>query len=66
MPVINMMLGAGQLDQAQKKRFIQEITQMASTITNIRKDAFIISIEELHTDNVGVGGKTLTDQFSER
>lgn len=66
MPVISMMLGAGQMDQAQKKQFIENVTQMAADITQIPEEAFIVSIEELSTDNIGVGGETLTDRFAAR
>lgn len=62
MPVITMTLGADQIGQKQKNEFISSVTQSAARITNIPEQSFIVFIEQLDPDNVGVGGLSLTEK----
>ena len=61
MPVISMTLGEGQVTSQQKKELIESFTASATKITGIPVRAFTILIHELGADNIGVGGKTLTE-----
>nr|WP_320140851.1 4-oxalocrotonate tautomerase DmpI [uncultured Cohaesibacter sp.] len=62
MPVITMTLGADQIDQQKKNAFIETVTKCASEITNIPEQSFIVFIEQLDSDNIGVGGVSLTEK----
>ncbi|SFO62218.1 4-oxalocrotonate tautomerase [Cohaesibacter marisflavi] len=62
MPVITMTLGADQIDQQKKTAFIQTVTKSAAEITNIPEQSFIVFIEQLDSDNIGVGGVSLTEK----
>nr|WP_321455583.1 tautomerase family protein [uncultured Cohaesibacter sp.] len=62
MPVITMTLGEDQIDLQQKNEFIQTVTKSASAITKIPEQSFIVFIEQLNCDNIGVGGISLTEK----
>ena len=66
MPVISMTLGSGQIDDRQKEAFIEKITQSAAEITGISDQSFIVVIDEKPTDNIGLGGRSLTRKRQER
>lgn len=59
MPIITVECAA--MDLETKKKFIKEITAKASEVTKIREEAFTIVIHENGADNIGVGGKVLSD-----
>jgi 4-oxalocrotonate tautomerase len=61
MPVISVELGNGQISESQKKQVIERFTANAVEITGISAEKFTILINELPTENIGVGGKTLKD-----
>jgi len=61
MPVISVELGVEQMSEAQKKQMIGRFTADAVEITGISADKFTILINELPSENIGVGGKTLKD-----
>lgn len=61
MPVISVELGVEQMSEAQKKQMISRFTADAVEITGISADKFTILINELPSENIGVGGKTLKD-----
>lgn len=48
-------------NKEQKKRLVQEITRIASEITEIPQNAFYIFIKENDPENVGVGGVLLSE-----
>lgn len=48
-----------QLTIEQKTRLINEITKLASEITQISPEFFLMTINELPDENIGIGGKTL-------
>ncbi|WP_409421340.1 4-oxalocrotonate tautomerase family protein [Pseudaeromonas sp. ZJS20] len=59
MPVINIDLGLGQANEEQKKQLIERFTRDAVEVTGIAVDKFVILINELPHENIGVGGKSL-------
>ena len=61
MPVISMTLGTGQTSVEQKKAFIEQVTAVAVTITELPEQAFTVFINELESANIGIAGKTLTE-----
>lgn len=61
MPVINVDLGLGQINEGQKKQLIDRITADAVDITGIPVEKFTMFIHELPLENIGVGGKTVKD-----
>jgi 4-oxalocrotonate tautomerase len=59
MPIITFE--AGKLTRDQKKELIVKLTDVASEITKIPKQSFIVSIREMPLENVGVGGITVEE-----
>ncbi len=59
MPVI-IFEGPG-LSGEQKGELVREFTEIASRITGIGREAFVVLIKENEPDNVGVGGKLLSE-----
>ena len=60
MPIIN--LKGPKLDKSQKKELIQKFTDVASEVTNIPEQAFVVLLEEMDQDNVGTGGEMLSEK----
>ncbi|WP_019910926.1 4-oxalocrotonate tautomerase DmpI [Paenibacillus sp. HW567] len=60
MPVIT--IEAGKLEKEQKRALVTELTSTASTIMNVPESAFIVLIKESERDNIGFGGKLLSDR----
>lgn len=60
MPVITME--AATLTKDQKQQLVQELTESAARITGVPKEAFIVLVKENPMDNIGVGGKLLSDR----
>lgn len=61
MPVINLDGVGGDLSKQQKRRLIKELTEKASEITGISESAFTVLIKEMDYENIGGGGKLLSD-----
>ena len=59
MPVIQITMGKTSAEQ--KKALIERLTADAIEITKIAASEFTVLISELERDNIGRGGKTLTD-----
>ena len=59
MPLITIEAPA--MDNETKAKLIQELTAKASEVIKLPAQAFTIIIHENSSDNVGVGGKVLTD-----
>lgn len=64
MPVIT--IEAGKMDRDQKKRLIEGFTKVASDTLNIAPSAFVIVLKENNADNIGTGGKMLSQVMAER
>ncbi|MBU3202353.1 tautomerase family protein [Clostridium estertheticum] len=60
MPVIT--LEAGKLNKEQKSQMVKEFTATASKVMNVPEQAFIVQIKENEKENIGVGGKLLSDR----
>lgn len=60
MPIINMK--GPRLNKDEKKALIQKFTEAASEVTQIPEDAFVVLLEEMDQDNVGVGGEMLSER----
>ncbi len=60
MPVIT--LETASLNTEQKKMLVSEFTESAARITGIPKEGFYVFLKENTTDNVGVGGKLLSEK----
>ncbi len=61
MPIITFE--AGKLTKEQKKELIAKFTDIASEITKIPKQSFIVSIREMPLENVGVAGITVEEML---
>ncbi len=60
MPVIN--IEAGKLNIDQKRELVKEMTAIASKVMNVPEQAFIVLLKENETENIGLGGKLLSDR----
>ena len=60
MPVIT--LDSSSLSKEQKRQLISELTETASRITNIPKQAFVVYLREHDRDNIGTGGTQLSEK----
>ena len=60
MPVITIDLGILP-DREIKAELVQALTKAASVATRIPEEKFTVLINELNRDNIGVGGKLLSD-----
>jgi 4-oxalocrotonate tautomerase len=60
MPVITIDMGA--LTRDKKAELVRTLTRNASEITGIAEEKFIVLINELERDNIGVGGTLLSDR----
>lgn len=59
MPVIT--LEAGKLNKDQKNQMVKEFTTIAAKVMNVQEQAFVVIIKENEQDNIGSGGKLLSD-----
>lgn len=57
MPYITIESGA--LTSEQKQLLIGRLTAMASEITHIPSQFFMVSIKELPDENIGIGGESI-------
>ncbi len=64
MPTI--VFNGPQIDKEKKKLLIEEFTKKSSEILGISKEAFTVIIKENHPDNVGVGGRVLSEIMEEK
>ncbi len=58
MPVITLDMAA--VTREKKELLVQALTREASEITGIPREKFIVLINELDRDNIGVGGQLLS------
>lgn len=59
MPVIT--IDTGMMTREKKEQLVKALTRNASEITGIAEEKFIVLINEMERDNIGVGGKLLSD-----
>jgi len=62
MPVITVE--AGKLNKEQKSKLVKEFTSKASEIMNVPEQTFIVLLKENEQDNIGFGGKLLSERES--
>ncbi len=60
MPVITIDMAA--VSREKKAELVRTLTSKASEITGIAEEKFIVLINELERDNIGVGGGLLSDR----
>lgn len=60
MPVIT--LEAARLSREQKQQLAKELTESAAKIMKTSPEAIYVFLKENELDNVGVGGKLLSDK----
>ncbi len=60
MPVITIDLGIME-SREQKTELVQALTDAAVSVTGIPADKFIVFINEMERDNIGIGGRLLSD-----
>lgn len=60
MPVITIDLGFME-SRDKKEELVQALTNAAVSVTGIPADKFIVFINEKERDNIGVGGRLLSD-----
>lgn len=59
MPVITVE--AAKLSREQKLKLVHELTAKASEIMNVPQSAYMVLLKENELDNIGFGGKLLTE-----
>jgi 4-oxalocrotonate tautomerase len=59
MPVITIDIGI--MEKEKKAVLVRELTAKASEVTQIPAEKFIVLINEMERDNIGVGGKLLSE-----
>ncbi|WP_430814776.1 4-oxalocrotonate tautomerase DmpI [Carboxylicivirga sp. RSCT41] len=59
MPVVNFQ--GGHLSTEQKRELIQKFTEITKEVTHAPDQFITVIIEEYDDDNLGVGGKTVTE-----
>lgn len=60
MPAITVEIS--KMTKEQKAQMVKEFTESASRITGVPEQGFYIFIKENESDNVGVGGKLISDR----
>lgn len=60
MPVITIDMAV--LTREKKSELVRTLTRNASEITGIGAEKFIVLINELERDNIGVGGSLLSEK----
>jgi len=65
MPLIVFEVG-GALGKEKKTELVQKLTRTSAEVTGIREEALVVYIHELSEDNIGIGGKLLTQVIAER
>lgn len=58
MPVIKVECSA--MDVETKEKLIKSLTQTASSIMGIPEAAYVVLLNEMNKDNIGIGGEMLS------
>lgn len=64
MPVITIKMKKTQ--QEKKQELIEKLTSAAVEVTHSPASGFTVFIEEFDTDNIGIGGKPLSERAAEK
>jgi 4-oxalocrotonate tautomerase len=62
MPVIVVEMSG--MTKEQKSKMVEEFTETTARIANMPKDTIIVFIKENSFDNIGMGGRLLSDRKS--
>jgi 4-oxalocrotonate tautomerase len=62
MPMINLKITKGESTAAQKAQVIKEMTDVLRRVMGKNPDTTIVIIDEVETDNWGIGGQTVTQR----
>ncbi|MDB4106504.1 4-oxalocrotonate tautomerase family protein [Alphaproteobacteria bacterium] len=65
MPMINLKITKGESTAQQKAQVIREMTEVLQRVMGKNPDTTIVIIEEVDTDNWGIGGKSVTQRRAE-
>ncbi len=60
MPYVNFKLTPEGLTQEKKRRIIEGVTLLLQQELNKNPETTIVTIDEINTDNWGIGGQTVT------
>jgi len=60
MPYVNIRITNEDLTAAKKAKIISGVTDLIKTVLNKNPETTIVIIDEVATDNWGIGGKTVT------
>jgi 4-oxalocrotonate tautomerase len=61
-PYVNIKITREGATAEQKKKLIQETTRMLQDILGKNPQTTVVVIEEVDTDNWGIGGETITER----
>ncbi|GAB6138688.1 4-oxalocrotonate tautomerase DmpI [Halanaerobaculum tunisiense] len=60
MPIIDF--NGPELSKEQKQELVKKFTEAASEVVELPEEAFIVEINEIPLENVGVGGELLSER----
>ena len=58
----HIIIDGPKLNKSQKAELVKAFTEIASKVTQIRAEAFTVTIRENEPENVGVGGQLLSER----
>lgn len=62
MPYVNIKVTREGVTEDQKARLIQGVTDLLVDVLNKNPETTVVVIDEVETDNWGIGGKTVTSR----
>ncbi len=66
MPYVNIKVTQGGVTSDQKRELIKGVTQLLSDVLGKKPKSTYVVIDEVNTDNWGVGGESITDIRKEK
>ena len=60
MPYVNIRVTNEGLDSDKKSKLISGVTNLLKTILDKNPETTVVIIDEVHTDNWGIGGETVS------
>ena len=62
MPYVNIRITRDDVTPEQKAALIKGVTDLLVTVLNKNPDTTVVTIDEVDTDNWGIGGGTITER----
>ncbi|MBK8971266.1 MAG: 4-oxalocrotonate tautomerase family protein [Hahellaceae bacterium] len=62
MPYVNIKVTQEGVTADEKKRLIEGVTQLLVDVLNKNPETTVVVIDEVSTDNWGIGGKSVTER----